>query len=457
MTTKLLFYITESEKETCAIQLIDETDYQQSVSQLSPREQQWLSHQSVTGKAGDICLIYGDNGQLVKAIIVDKLDNRHQSLARLVKQLPPGQYQLAHTLADENILSWGTAQYCFDKYRKNSNQFKQLLVSSEQLAWLSTELESLFLVRDLINTPANDMGPSQLANSVKKLAKSFNAEFEEIVGNDLLKQNYPAIHAVGRAAADAPRLVCLHWGKANAPHIALAGKGVCFDSGGLDIKPAQNMRLMKKDMGGAANAIGLARWIMSKQLPVRLSLYIAAVENSVSGDAFRPGDVITMRNGLTVEVDNTDAEGRLVVADAITRACENKPELVIDLATLTGAARVAVGTDISAMFCNDEAVASAIEEGSVAVHDPVWRLPLFAGYESMLDSSIADLINSPPSAYASAITAALFLQRFVDNSIPWVHFDIMAWNLRNKPGKPEGGEAMAIRALGSYLTKRYGD
>lgn len=456
MTSQTPFYITETGDESCIIQLIDETDYNQTISQMPEREQQWLSNSSISGKAGDICTIYGDNGQLLKAVMIDKMESRHLSLAKLAKQLPAGQYRLAQPLDDENLLSWASTQYCFDRYRASHDQIKQLQVTATQLRWLDNELKAIFLVRDLINTPANDMGPSQLADAIKQLADQFNADYEEIIGEDLLKHNYPAIHAVGRASADAPRLVCLHWGDSNAPHIAIVGKGVCFDSGGLDIKPARGMRLMKKDMGGAANAIGLAHWLMSNNIPLRLSLYIAAVENAVGADAFRPGDVITMRNGLTVEVDNTDAEGRMVLADAISRAVEGKPELIIDIATLTGAARIAVGTDIAAMFCNDDSLANAIEASSISVHDPVCRLPLYSGYEKMLESSIADLSNSAASPYAGAITAALFLQRFITDSIPWLHFDIMAWNLTSKPSKPEGGEAMAIRALGRYLAKHYG-
>ncbi|WP_367605995.1 M17 family metallopeptidase [Legionella sp. W05-934-2] len=456
MTTLPPFFLTNIEDGACVIELIDEADYEQNLAKMTPREQQWLSHHSIAGKVGEVCFIYGDNGQLQKAIMVDKADNRYLSLAKLAKQLPSGHYQLANNLDNEDLLGWGSTQYSFTKYRESKEKLKTLQVTPAQLDWLHDELEAIFLVRDLINTPANDLGPSQLADAVKQLAVQFHAEYEECVGDSLLTHNYPAIHAVGRAAADAPRLASLHWGKKGDPLIAIVGKGVCFDSGGLDIKPAQNMRLMKKDMGGAANAIGLAHWLMRKKLPIRISLYVAAVENAVGAGAFRPGDVITMRNGLTVEVDNTDAEGRLVLADAITRACEDKPQLMINLATLTGAARVAVGTDISAMFCNNEALASAVETASLAVHDPVCRLPLFPGYEKMLDSSIADLVNAPSSFYAGAITAALFLQRFVEKGIPWIHFDVMAWNLSSKPAKPEGGEAMAIRALGQYLKAKHG-
>ena len=275
------------------------------------------------------------------------------------------------------------------------------------------------------------------------------------MGDDLLKANFPAIHMVGRAAENSPRLLSLSWGDANHPRVTLIGKGVCFDSGGLDIKPSAGMRLMKKDMGGAAHVLGLAMWIMANQLPIRLEVLIPAVENSIGPNAFKPGDILTMRNGLTVEIDNTDAEGRLILADVLVKAEEARPELIIDFATLTGAARVAVGTEMAAMFTNDEGLALSLTEASREVADPLWRLPLFAPYETMLDSNVADLANASASSYAGAITAALFLQRFISPATSWVHFDIMAWNVSSKPGKPEGGEAMGIRAIAHYLQKKY--
>ena len=260
---------------------------------------------------------------------------------------------------------------------------------------------------------------------------------------------------MGRGAAAAPRLISLVWGDEAHPRVALVGKGVCFDSGGLDIKPSAGMRLMKKDMGGAAQVIGLAQWLMTLKVPIRLHVLIPAVENSVDAQSYRPGDVLTMRNGLKVEVHNTDAEGRLVLADALVKACEYQPELVIDFATLTGAARVAVGTDIAAMFVNDDKLAHDLEKSAREAFDPVWRMPLFDGYAELFNSTIADFANASDSSYAGAITAALFLQRFITPDLPWVHFDIMAWNLRSKPGKPEGGEAMGIQAVGQYLRGRY--
>lgn len=295
-----------------------------------------------------------------------------------------------------------------------------------------------------------------MSAAAAELARQYQADFCEWVGDELLTANFPAIHVVGRASEFEPRLIQLTWGQADHPLIALVGKGVCFDSGGLDIKPALNMRLMKKDMGGAAHVLGLAQWIMANQLPVRLQVLIPAVENAVGSRSFRPGDVLTMRNGLTVEVDNTDAEGRLILADAMVKACEEKPELLIDFSTLTGAARVAVGTDIAALFTGNDELASTLSRLGEEICDPVWRFPLFSGYESMLDSTVADVINASPSPYAGAITAALFLKRFIHAATQWVHFDIMAWNLASKPGKPEGGEAMGVRTVARYLKEKYG-
>jgi leucyl aminopeptidase len=314
----------------------------------------------------------------------------------------------------------------------------------------------LFRVRDLVNTPAEDMMPEHLAEAVRAMAHEFDARVREVVGDALLKRNFPAIHAVGRAASHAPRLIDLSWGATNHPRLTLVGKGVCFDSGGLDLKTTGGMRLMKKDMGGAAHAIGLAHMIMSAGLPVRLRLLVPAVENAVAGNAYRPGDVLASRKGLTIEIDNTDAEGRVILCDALAEAAGDSPELIIDFATLTGAARVALGTDLPAMFCNHDGVAKALAASALEVHDPLWRLPLHRPYRELIDSRIADIANSGTGPYGGAITAALFLQDFVPQSIPWVHFDLMAWNLRSRPGRPEGGEAMALRAVFDYLQNRYG-
>jgi leucyl aminopeptidase len=313
------------------------------------------------------------------------------------------------------------------------------------------------LARDLINTPANDLGPAELEAAARDLAGRFGARIDVIVGEALLAKGYPAVHAVGRAAAPGrePRMIEITWGEADAPVVALVGKGVVFDTGGLDIKPSAGMRLMKKDMGGAAHVLALGAMVMEAGLPVRLSILVPAVENAIGGDAMRPGDVLATRKGLSVEVGNTDAEGRLILADALTRATELRPDLTLDLATLTGAARVALGPQLPPFFTDDEALASAIEAGARKAQDPVWRLPLWKGYLPSLDSEIADLKNDPDAwAQAGAMTAALFLQKFAPSGA-WAHFDIFAWNPRGQPGSPSGGEAQAIRALFAMLKARY--
>jgi leucyl aminopeptidase len=306
------------------------------------------------------------------------------------------------------------------------------------------------LVRDLENQPANHMMPQHLAVAAEQLARTFEADFSEIVGEALLEQNYPAIHAVGRASAHAPRLLKLQWGKPEHPAVTLVGKGVCFDTGGLDIKPSQYMRLMKKDMGGAAHVLGLARLIMQLQLPVHLRVLIPAVDNAIGGDAFRPGDILATRAGKSVEVDNTDAEGRLVLCDALADAVSHKPDLLLDFATLTGAARVALGTEIPVFFSNNQALTAKLQAVSAEAEELIWNLPLHRPYFEQLKSGCADLTNSGGS-YGGAITAALFLNEFVPESIPWAHFDVMAWNTRERAGRPVGGEAMGLFAVYHYL------
>ena len=325
------------------------------------------------------------------------------------------------------------------------------------LAEVRAIAQACSLARDLVNTPANDMGPVQLEEAAREVAEAFGAEISVIIGDDLLKQNYPAIHAVGRAAdpSRAPRMIELTWGEPDRPLIALVGKGVVFDTGGLDIKPSAGMRQMKKDMGGAAHALALGRMVMAAKLPVRLTVLLPVVENAISGDAMRPGDVLASRKGLSIEVGNTDAEGRLILADALTRAEELSPDLTIDMATLTGAARAALGPQVIPFYTDDEALAGEIARAGEDVGDPVWRMPLWAGYEPSLDSAIAEIKNDPDGwAQAGSVTAALFLQRFAPKKA-WVHLDIFAWNPRGQPGSPAGAEAQAIRALYAVLKARY--
>lgn len=424
------------------------------IQTLSLEEKSWLDNQQFSGKCGEIAFFYGEQGHC-KKVFLGLGDNPAQALAVAATKLLPGTYELTQPVSVRALMQWALAQYRFDTFKKQVNKPRILVLNESFHDALLMDISAIFLVRDLINQPANMLGPDALSEVVKNLAQSFGATFKEWVGDELLQANFPAIHAVGKAACEAPRLLTLTWGEKNHPRIALVGKGVCFDSGGLDLKNSGSMRLMKKDMGGAAQVIGLAQWIMQKKLPIYLSVYIPAVENAIGSRAYRPGDVITMRNGLTVEIDNTDAEGRLVLADALSLACEQDPDLLFDFSTLTGAARTAVGTEIAAMFTNNNQVALDLAESSEKTGDMIWRMPLHAPYASMLDSSIADLANCSPSPYAGAILAALFLQRFIKPDLPWIHFDIMAWNVGNKPGKPEGGEAMGVLAVGDYLLNKY--
>lgn len=422
----------------------------------TPYELQVFSEQQFTAQFGQIVLIINASGKLEKIYLGADKASDALVIANAATKIPPGNYHTQTSISSAAIVAWSLAQYRYDRYKYTEVGARLLYILPEIKTKILAEANAVFMVRNLINTPTNALGPSELAEVVVYLAKLHKAEVLQWVGDDLLTHNFPAIHAVGRAAHDAPRMISLTYGQENHPRVTLIGKGVCFDSGGLDIKTAATMRLMKKDMGGAAIAIGLAAWMMQMKLPVRLQLLIPAVENAVGSRAYRPGDILTMRNGLTVEIDNTDAEGRLVLADALVKASEDNPELIIDFSTLTGAARIAVGTEISALFSNDTTLANKVTEIGDEVFDPVWRLPLFKGYNALIESPIANLVNSTATSYAGAITAALFLQHFVPKSTSWMHIDTMAWNLGNKPGKPEGGEAMSMLAVGHYLLQRYG-
>jgi len=307
----------------------------------------------------------------------------------------------------------------------------------------------------MINTPTNDMGPSELEAAMRKLAERFKAVVRVTRGDDLLKKNFPMIHAVGRASASAPRLLDMQWGRAKDPKVTLVGKGVCFDTGGLNIKPGSSMALMKKDMGGAANVLGLAMMIMAAKLPVRLRVLVPAVENSISGNAFRPGDILQSRKGITVEIGNTDAEGRLVLGDALALGDEEKPQLMVDMATLTGAARVALGPDLPPFFTDDESLASGLSAASSALHDPLWRMPLWKPYNTMLSSKVADTNHITSGGFAGSVTAALFLQKFVEPATPWIHLDVFGWMPTAKPWCPVGGEAQGIRALYQLISERF--
>lgn len=427
---------------------------------LNAAQRSWLDENGFDAKPGSVCLMPDANGKLARVLVgVDPQDSL-SSLAALPLTLPVGEYALAQESVVLNVelaaLGWSLGAYQFTRYRKARRAAAVLAVSAETLATLAPLVDATYRVRDLVNTPTEDMGPKHLADEVKQLGKTHKAKVREWVGEELLEDNFPTIHAVGRASHRAPRLIELTWGKATAPKVALVGKGVCFDTGGLDLKPSDGMRWMKKDMGGAAHAIALAGLVMEAKLPVRLTLLIPAVENAVSGNAMRPGEVVITRGGHSVEIDNTDAEGRLVLCDALAYASEQKPALIVDFATLTGAARVALGPDLPALFANDDALAEAALACSNDVADPLWRLPLWRPYRKLLDSYLADFTNTGTSRHAGAITAALFMERFIPDGMPWLHLDTYAWNDGDRPGRPRGGEAMGLRAIFALLTKRYG-
>ena len=380
-------------------------------------------------------------------------------LAKAAESLPEGTYRLAAGGPGPAMLGWLLGQYRFDRFReKKEPKGPRVLLTDApaRIADTLAEAEATILVRDLVNMPAGDLGPAELQAAVEEVAGRFNARVTVTQGA-ALDQNYPMIAAVGAAAvpARAPRLIELEWGDTRHPRIAIVGKGVCFDSGGLDIKPSSGMRLMKKDMGGAAHALALAGLVMGANLPVRLHLLIPAVENAVAGAAFRPGDILRSRKGVSVEIGNTDAEGRLILGDALTRAAEEEPELILDYATLTGAARVALGPDLPATFVNDEGLAAALLAAGEAVTDPLWRMPLWKPYDELFSSDVADFANASDSAFAGSVTAALFLQKFVPEGTPWAHFDTFAWRPSAKPGRPKGGDALGLRAGWELLRTRY--
>ena len=416
--------------------------------------------QKFEGGANDIAILPADKpGEWsVAAGVTDVSAPGFWHLAKLADSLPEGTYRLADYDASEAMLGWMLGQYRYNEYLsepKLTGQRVLLVKEPARIAMAALQATATALVRDLVNRPAGDLGPNALEAEAKRIAKAHKAEVTVTAGEPL-ETGYPLIHAVGKAATreHAPRLIELEWGDPRHPRVAIVGKGITFDTGGLDIKPSTGMRLMKKDMGGAAHALALAELIMAAHLPVRLHMLVAAAENSISGNAMRPGDIIKSRKGITVEIDNTDAEGRLVLADALTKAIEDKAELIIDFATLTGAARVALGPDLPAMFSNDDSVAIGLLAASKAATDPLWHMPLWAPYMEMLDSDIADTSNSG-GGFAGAVTAALFLQKFVPDNVPWVHLDTFAWRPSSKPGRPKGGEALGLRAVFGYLAERY--
>jgi leucyl aminopeptidase len=442
-----------------AIETVDSASYRTALRRLDANQRRWLEQTGFEPRPGRFALLPDASGKLARVLVAIDPAEPLAALAALPYALPAGSYHLAEqgALADSHLtaLGWALGAYRFARYRKRDRAPATLAVPAADLAALAPLVDATARVRDLVNTPTEDMGPEHLADAIKQLGKAHKAKVREWVGEQLLAANFPTIHAVGRASHRAPRLVELAWGKASDPKLVIVGKGVCFDTGGLDLKPSDGMRNMKKDMGGAAHAIALAGLVMQAKLPVRLTLLVPAVENAVAGNAMRPGEVITTRAGHTVEVDNTDAEGRLILCDALAYGAEQQPDLMLDFATLTGAARVALGPDLPVLFANQDTVADQLLDAGRTVADPLWRLPLWRPYRKMLDSPVADFANAGPSRHAGAITAALYLERFVPDGMPWLHLDTYAWNDADRPGRPRGGEAMGLRATFAFLQGRY--
>lgn len=443
------------------LHLVNTDGFDDWFKELPERERQSVNAQGFSGKETELAIVAGADAHSWSAILGVSNPEKLTSwcLAKAAETLPTGEYRLAEGDPRQAAFGWLCAQYKFERYKLEPDTTgpKTLLTSKpaaidEMLALA----EATDLVRTLVNIPAGDLGPAELQEAAEKVATRHGAEMSVISGKDLV-DGYPMIDAVGRAAspARAPRLIELHWGNPDKPRIAIVGKGVCFDSGGLNIKSAAGMRWMKKDMGGAAHALALAGLIMARKLPVRLHLLIPAVENAIAGNAFRPGDIIPSRKGLSVEIGNTDAEGRLILGDALTKACEDKPELLIDFATLTGAARGALGPDLPALFTDDAELAGDIVEAGTASDDPVWQLPLWNGYDEWLKSPTADVSSTSSVPMAGASTAALFLRKFVETDTHWSHLDTFAWRNAAKPGRPKGGEALGVRAYWGMLKERY--
>tara|TARA_B100001540_G_scaffold123393_2_gene110026 strand:+ start:1566 stop:3011 length:1446 start_codon:yes stop_codon:yes gene_type:complete len=443
---------------------IDQESYPDWVAQQEPLWQKWASSSDFTAAKNTILLLPDTQGEIAGVILGLGQNNGLEAdpwpYASLAKKLPAGLYYIDAPLSEQAAfhagLGWALSSYRFTHYKENDPQKARLVLPRpEQAENILALAAGTQLTRDLVNLPTEDMGPDTLGDVSEHIAAEYGAQITQIIGDDLLAAGYRTIHTVGRAAAKASRLIDITWGRSDAPKVTLVGKGVCFDTGGLDLKPSSAMRNMKKDMGGAAHVLGLATAIMRTGLDIRLRVLIPAVENNISGNAFRPGDIIRTYKGLTVEIGNTDAEGRLILCDALTLADEEQPELMLDFATLTGAARVALGADIPPFFTDDHQLAADLANHAAAQADPVWRLPLYGPYAEQLDSPIADLCNVSDSSFAGAITAALYLKNFVEKTPSWVHFDVFAWNMADRPGRPKGGEAMGLRSVYALLCERY--
>jgi leucyl aminopeptidase len=432
-------------------------------AELSAEGRQFASANGFAAKPGAYLTLPSTDGQIAQVLFgLEEADAQSRDPFRpgaLPGLLPPGVYRFANAPHDSRLaaLAFALGGYRFNRYRKaEAPEVKLVPPEAVDAADIARIADAATMARDLINTPSNDMGPEQLALAAEGLAVRFGASFSCIVGDDLLKQNFPLVYAVGMASARAPRLIEFTWGDPAHPKVTLVGKGVCFDSGGLDLKPSAGMLIMKKDMGGAANVLALAQMVMDARLKLRLRVLIPAVENAIAGNAFRPLDIFTSRKGLTVEIGNTDAEGRLILADALALADEEKPDLLVDMGTLTGAARVALGPDLPPFYTNDETLAGDVARCAKQENDPLWRMPLWPAYDSWLDAKVANITNAPSGTFAGSITCALFLQRFVEHARSWLHLDIYAWTPSAKPARPEGGECQAARAIYKLLGERYG-
>lgn len=453
----LVCFLQSTDQKSVPIHPVSAKNFQIWLSAKDNVFQQWIRSTHFEATPGSFCVVPGEGGHIQCVLLGVEDSEDFWSFGALPCELREGVYSLS--LADfpsqehcfRACLAWGLGAYQFTRYREAKPVAQLLLPEDGNARYLSHWVESIYFGRDWINTPADVMTPVRLADIVKDIANECSAKFSVTVGEKLLKANYPAIYAVGKGSEQEPRFAELSWGDKNAPLVTLIGKGVCFDSGGLNLKGNESMRFMKKDMSGAAHAMVLARLIMQEQLPVRLRVLIPAVENSLDGRSYRPGDVVRTRAGIHVEIDNTDAEGRMVLCDALALAVEEKPELIIDFATLTGAARVALGPDIPAFYCNNDEIAHKISRTSRQHHDPMWLMPLHKPYEKYLKSYVADCLNSSPTGSAGSITAALYLKKFVPDSIPWIHFDFYAWNDEARPGRPKGAEIMTVRTMFAYL------
>ena len=457
--------VFETAPATSAIPItfVTKSTWQAISAELPAEGRQFASSNGFAGKPGACLTLPATDGQIAHVLFgLEEATSKSRDLFRpgaLPGLLPPGIYRFANAPHDTRlaVLAFALGSYRFNRYR-NADLPGVKLVPPEAIdgADIARVADAAWLARDLINTPSNDMGPEELALAAERLAARFGANFNCIVGDDLVTRNFPLIHAVGRASTRAPRLIDFAWGDGAHPKVTLVGKGVCFDTGGLDLKPSAGMLIMKKDMGGAANVLALAQMVMDAKLKVRLRVLIPAVENAVAGNAFRPLDIFKSRKGVTVEIGNTDAEGRLVLADALALADEERPDLLVDMGTLTGAARVALGPDLPPFYTNDDTLAEDVARYAKGENDPLWRMPLWPPYDSWLDSKVATITNAPSGTFAGSITCALFLQRFVEHAKSWLHVDIYGWTPSARPARPEGGECQAARAIYKLLGERYG-